>query len=275
MSRLPEITERDQARAQAWLLKHRRPGRPPTPLLTARIAVRRRAARFEQAAGLIMMVGFAGWGFAGIAAGDEPSGLDSGPALLGAFVAGYAVLALGSLAALWYQRRGDRRIGDTLRQRVARPVTPDLRSMLGGWFLAGHTAIYAGGVLAGLAAAVTAPDAAQQAVALVFVVAVLFFAGVAVAVLTDVANRPAVAEDADTLVDDDLLRRQDARSRSSAPYVMALALIAGAFGSDGPMFELMMGYAVVAIPVWFWVVYASCRRHSPAAPPGVPAAVGQ
>jgi hypothetical protein len=256
-----DLTERDLAHAQAWLLRHGRTERPPTPLLTARIAVRRRAARFEQAAMLILLTGSVGWGLAALAAREDPTGTDSKSNLLGAFIAGYAVLALGGLTALWYQRRGDRRLGATLRQRVARPVTPHLRSMLGGWFLAGHAAIYAGGVLAGLAAAATATRTADRDVALVFIVAVLFFAGIVVAVFTDVANRPAVAEDTDTLADDDALRREDARARS-VPYVLALALVAGAAASPGSaMSGLMVGYAVVAIPVWFWATYASCRRR--------------
>lgn len=260
------LTEREQTYAQRWLGRHGAAGREAPPLLAARLAARYRAGWIEAVVvgvALVFLLGHSSWDLATRDWAEQARGegtrqpADSGLAI---FMIVYAVMSVGVLLALRYRRRADRRIGRALPHRVARSSAVDLRQLLGGWFLAAAAVIYGGALLVGgLGLAFgSSPDQAEAAV---FLVATLVFGSFGVAILVDVARRPAVAEDEATLVDDHVLRREDGH-RALTPFLVPFALVAAVHSSSGDgLLAAYLGYAVLSgIVLIVAVVLASQTR---------------
>jgi hypothetical protein len=258
-----------------WLDRHGAVGREATPLLAARLATRYRAQLIEGAVTatvVALLLGYAVWDLATARREAGGGGPDPGMDLLYliTLMVAYAMISAGTLAALWYRRRTDHKLGSTLPCRVARSSAVDLRRLLGGWFLAAAAVTYGGGLLVGGLGLATGATS-DRAVAAGFLVAVLVFGGFGTAVLVDVVRRPAVAEDEPSLVDDDVLRREDGQ-RAITPYLALFAFLAGIHSRSGDgLLAAYLGYAVGAgIILTVATVLASHTRTGAA---GTPVAV--
>jgi hypothetical protein len=159
-----------------------------------------------------------------------------------------------------------RRIGASLRNRVARSSAVDLRAVLGDWFVVAAAVTYGAGLLVGGSSAVLADHARDRAVSVGFVVGLFACAGLGAAVLVQVARRPAIAEDDRSLIEDDTLRREDA-SAAIAPLPAMLAAIAGVGSTEDWQLVAYLGYAAAAALAWaaWWRAAVRMRRSSVAA----------
>lgn len=265
------LARREQAYVRRWLTTHAAPELAASPLVAARIAARLRAAWLEAGAiGVVSatFLGLVGWNL--ITAGPVIGPTGS----LALFGAAYLILAMASVAARWQARRADRRIGRTLRHRVARPAAMSLRSLLGGRLIAAAVVIYGGGLLVGTALALLAGDDTDRRLAAVFGVGVIMFAGLAATVLAEASRRPAIATDELSLHGDDLLRRSDARDQALAPYVACLALVSAAGSTPGselfPVFSLYVAVAMIFFAIAFWDSFRVSYRPARQTPATLP-----
>jgi hypothetical protein len=143
-------------------------------------------------------------------------------------VAGLAAVVLSVLVVrlLVRQRRRaiEREIAATLTRRVAHTVPLKTREIVGVGFMSAAGLVYLGAGLLVLTAA--SPDRKPQAVtAVLFLIAALgVMDGLEVAVI---AHRPALAEDAQSLAIDDVLRTEDARTvlTSLLPVVLSWTVL--------------------------------------------------
>jgi len=257
------MSQRDRrwARARAWLDKHGLRDRDPQPLLVARLEARRRGELIGVGGAIVAVVAYFGWQ-AWRAATEAP--MDAASAdrdfvgRLISMVAGYLLLAVGTLVALGYQRRADQRIAATLRQRVARTNASGARRLLVGWFAVTAIVLYGGGLLVGCTAALVASHPSDRAAATVFVAGVLGYAALGLAVVANVSRRPAIADDEASLLDDELLRREDVR-QALVPYPAMLALVAGVGSHSDGLLLVFVGYALIAAGVWAITSRAATR----------------
>jgi hypothetical protein len=207
-------------RATGWLSKHGLAETGPTPLLTARLAVRRRARVELFALAAVVFV------LAVIAQFLAWYRQESGPrtVLLVSYVA--VVLAFVLLRWLWLRavRRADRRIGAGLTRRVAHPTPPRWQCVLGRGRLITTVVTYAAGGFLLVATAVITSNTQHRVVIAIGLTGLALLAATSGMELTDIMRRPALAEDALSLVVDDTLRAEDAREAAAA--VMPAMLVA-------------------------------------------------
>lgn len=208
--------------ARDWLQGHGLSDGPPTPLLTARLAVRRRArllGSLLQAAfipGAALALTFGGFG------SQRPV-----PVLaLSALVVG--LLLARTLIDAWV-RRVDRRAGAALARRAAHPVQPGWRALLGRPYavLAGGT--FVGAVALGVSALAVGEGTARYAAVVVLVAVVGVGAGEALQ-LRELLARPVVAEDEVSLTADVVMHIEDVRE-SAAPTTLCSLPMVLLFGS--------------------------------------------
>ncbi len=257
--------QRVARRVRAWLVQHGVGDREPTPLLVARLRARddgQRVARIVTFAALFTYI-------FGMIRRDEIDGSSLSPSgVLGTLVATSALgvaLALGIVAALWVQRSADRRIAASLPRRVAHPAAVRLGGLLTGWFVASAIVVHVGGLLAAGAVAILATSPADRAASAVLAGCVIAFAAVGCAIVVEVVRRPAVADDPQSLVDDELLRREDAL-KAVEPVAGVVAVMA-AIGSrsGGSVVAVYLIYSVAALLVWSRAAHAA--THASAGPP--------
>jgi hypothetical protein len=220
---MPTRPETDLRRAAAWLNRHRLTGIAPTPLLAARLAARRRTTA-GLAALLIGIALLAVFTFGRL-------GLDSAEAYrrtATARLVGDVVVVLAAVLARWLWlralRRADRRIGAGLSQRAAHPVPAGWRRVLGGRCLLTAAVLHAGALGVGAAAAVLASTPQDRAMAAVLLAGTAVLAATGAAEVADVVRRPALAQDAQSLAVDDVLRAEDARAIAASPLPAMLAV---------------------------------------------------
>jgi hypothetical protein len=257
------MSQRDRrwARARAWLDKHALRDRDPQPLLVARLEARRRGELIGVGGAIVVVATYFGWR-AWQAVTDPPADAASADrdfveTLAGMSVA-YLLLAVGTLVALGYQRRADRRLAGTLRQRVARTTASGARRLLVGGFAVAAIVLYGGGLLVGCTAALVTSHPSDRAAATVFVAGVLGYAALGLAVAANVSRRPAIADDEASLLDDELLRREDVR-QALVPYPTMLALVAGVGSHSDRLLLVYVGYALTAAGVWAVASRAATR----------------
>lgn len=204
-----KTTDLDQA--GTWLRRHGFTGASPTPLLAARLAVRRRT----QVGAQVMLAAT----IIAVALTYKHSG--PGAAVHGSGRYGLATLVLvmvGLVAARyaldWWVRRTDRQWGERLPRRVTYPVRLGWRTVLGPPRAAITVTAFLGAVALAVRALST-PAAAARYAAVVLLIAVC---GVAVAMLVQlrhVLTRPVVADDELALEADLVMRAQDARDAAT------------------------------------------------------------
>ncbi|MEV0133789.1 hypothetical protein AB0H83_35655 [Dactylosporangium sp. NPDC050688] len=206
--------------AGAWLAGHGLAGVEPTPLLAARLAVRRRA---RLAGDVLLAVFLCGVALAYIS--DLPHG--EGPVRRGPLLALTAmVVALvlaQSLLDRWV-RRADRRAAATLPRRAAHPVRLGWRTLLGRPRAALTLATFAG------AAALAVRGLTEEVAGARFAAVILLIglAGVATSMavqLRHVLTHPTVADDEASLTADVAMRVEDARAVATPSVVWCLPVV--------------------------------------------------
>lgn len=211
--------QEDHAEAGRWLARHGLADAEPTPLLVARLAVRRRAKLADSVLLAAFLIGAAFTHTFGRLIVGESSRL---PLLV------LVALVVGLLTAQWsvgsWVRRVDRRAGARLPRRVAHPVALGWRAVLGRPYAVFAVATYAGAVLLAVSV-LPVPDSTLRAGAIVVLIS-LAGAGVGVILqLRQVLAGPAVAEDEASLTADVIMRVEDARALVTPSLVWCLPAI--------------------------------------------------
>jgi hypothetical protein len=244
------MSDREQFQAGRWLRRHGVHDLALAPLVTARIAIRRRIERFElltyfALAAVITIVALGQAVFTGESEPDQAVAFS-----LIAIGTGYALMNVITGVMFWWQRRDDQRIAHGLRQRVTRAEAPSLATVLGRRNLRSMAVLYGGGILVGAVSMVFATATDDRRLAGVFVAGTTVCLGLSVWLLTDVVRRPAIADDEPSLRVDDLLRCKDA-SRALMPYPAILAAVTAISATDGsPLLWMFLIYAAAAVVAW-------------------------
>jgi hypothetical protein len=245
----------DVQSAEAWLRRHGLGDGPPTPLLTARLAVRRRARLLGSVLSAALIIGAALVQASDLLAIPASGWLGSYQPtkvlVLSAFIVG--LLLIRTLLDAWI-RRVDRRAGVALARRAAHPVQPGWRALLGR-----PHAVFAAGTLAGSfvlgASALAVNEGTARQAAVVLLVAV---AGVGVGAalqLRELLTRPVVAEDEVSLTADVIMRVEDVRESTtpgtlwSLPMVLLFGSAPGWWNAASIGFVLLGLAAYIAVQV--------------------------
>jgi hypothetical protein len=254
MSRNVRASELEIARL--WLAGRRLTDVGPTPMLAARLTVRRRA----RVGGAVLTAAFlCGTALVYVSAlplrsGDDEFGSQRGGALvvLTALVAG---LVLGlSLLDRWV-RRVDQRAGAELPRRAAHSVRPGWRTVLGAPRASLLAITYAGAAALAIATLATRDGAARYA----SLILLIGLCGVAVGTavqLRHVLTHPVVADDEGSLKADFLMRVEDAREVCLPTVVWSLPVVSvfdtglDAWNTGWLVFIVLSVIALVLITAW-------------------------
>jgi hypothetical protein len=257
------VTDRGVARARKWLRGNRLGDVEPSELLVARLEARRRGNRIHVAAALGLIMAMAVWRWIDPSAPEENTVSGIG---LSAFL--YAMVIVALCLGWWYQVRVERRLLPPTRIRSAHPAAASVLDVLGPAHLVAGIVVFGGGLLVGAAGALLAPRPSDRVLALTFLVAVAVLAALGCLALVTVLRRPTVAEDAESILVDDVLRTQDARSALvPLPILVALATASGATPRSWVLWALLAHTAVGAACWLFAELLAGLR-----APRGLAAA---
>jgi hypothetical protein len=209
----------DPTETRRWLARHGLADAEPTPLLSARLAVRWRA----NIVGSLLLAAFL-VGAALTHALTLPADVTSSwPALLvlAALVVG---LLVGQWLLGWWVRRVDRRIGAQLTRRVAHPVELGWSAVLGRPHAVFTVASFAGAVLLAVSVLPIA-DSGLRSGAIVVLISLAGAGAGIVMQLRQVLASPAVAEDEASLTADVIMRVQDVRALVTPSLVWSLPTI--------------------------------------------------
>ncbi|MDG6110008.1 hypothetical protein Daura_20825 [Dactylosporangium aurantiacum] len=210
-------TDGDLRDAGAWLAGHGLGDVEPTPLLAARLAVRRRA---RLAGSILLAVFLCAVALAYVS--SLPDGAGRGPLL--ALTSAVVALVLGqSLLDRWV-RRADRRAAATLPRRAAHPVRLGWRTLLGPPRAALALITYAGAAAMAVRGLVE-PDAGTRFAAVVLLIGLAGVAAAAAVQLRHILTHPTVADDEASLTADVILRVEDAREVATPTAVWSLPVV--------------------------------------------------
>jgi hypothetical protein len=193
-----------------WLAQHGLTGTEPTPLLAARLSVRRQARAIDSLLLATFLIGAA-----------LTHVLGRLPLVLTALV---AALLSGQWLLHGWVLRSDRRAGAQLTRRVAHPVKLGWRAVLGRPYAAFTAATFAGAILLAVST-LTVPDPTLRNGA---VVVLIGLAGTGVGLimqLRQVLTSPAVADNEASLTADVIMRVEDARALVTPSLVWSLPAI--------------------------------------------------
>jgi hypothetical protein len=256
-------TDRGVTRARKWLRGNRLGDVEPSELLVARLEARRKGNRIHLAAGLAFITVMGVWRGIDRSAPDENTVSGIG---LSAFM--YAMFIVALCLGWWYQDRAERRLLPPTRIRTAHPAATSVLDVLGPAHLVAGTVVFGGGLLLGAAGALLAPRQPDRVLALTFLAAVTVLATLGCLALVTVLRRPTVAEDAESILVDDVLRTQDARSAlMPLPILVALATASGTTPGSWVLWALL-AYTAVGAACWLFAELLAGLR----APRGLAAA---
>jgi hypothetical protein len=209
----------DHAEARRWLDRYGLADAEPTPLLTERLAVRRRA----KVAGSRLLAAFL-IGAALIHVSGRPTDVTSSRLRLLMLAALVVGLLAGQWLLGWWVRGVDRRAGARLSRRVAHPVELGWPAVLGLPYAVFTVATFTGASL--LAVSVLPVSDAGLRYGTIVVLIGLAGAGAGVILqLRQVLASPAVAEDEASLTADVIMRVEDARVLVTPSLVWSLPAI--------------------------------------------------
>jgi hypothetical protein len=251
-------TDAEHRQTRRWLDRVGGDELPVTPLLAARIAVRRRTERFMMAGFLAVLAALMGllW-WPGITTGDWETWSVLGlTASAVAAVCAYLVMAAVYLATVSYERAADRNLADTMARPAARSVRMSLRTLLGTQCVVSAVVMHASGAIIAVAVLILATHPGARTTGVVLLVGVLVFASVTAAVLSDITRRPIVVDDEMSMRADGLLRFNAAR-RAVASYF--LVYIVAALTADRPM-DILVEMALPAAIVVAMIASFSFSR---------------
>ncbi|GGP06772.1 hypothetical protein GCM10012278_31970 [Nonomuraea glycinis] len=135
-----------------------------------------------------------------------------------------AGLLLAQSLFYWWVRRVDRRAGAGLSRRVAHPIQPGWRALIGRPNAALMVATFAGATALAVSA-LTTQDSTVWYAALVMLVGLAGVAAGFVMQLRDLLMRPVVAEDEMSLMADVVMRVEDARELTRPTVAWALPMV--------------------------------------------------
>ncbi|MDP9793263.1 hypothetical protein J2S43_001775 [Catenuloplanes nepalensis] len=211
--------------ARLWLAGRGLADVASTPMLAARLTVRRRArvAAALLLAGFLIATALVYVSALPIRTAEDGFGTDQRGALavLTALTAG---LVLGLSLLDRRVRQVDARVGAELPRRAAHSVRPGWRTVLGVPRLALLTTTYAGAAVLAIAALVTRDGAARYA-AVILLIGVCGVAAGTVVQLRHVLTHSVVADDEDSLRADLLMRVEDAREVALPTAVWSLPVV--------------------------------------------------
>lgn len=213
------MRQADREEAGRWLTRHGLAGAEVTPLLAARLAVRRRAKLADSILLAVFLLGAALTHVLALPADVTSSGL---PLLV---LTGLVVVLLVAQWRLgWWVRRADRRAGAQLSQRVAHPVELGWPAVLGRPHAAFAAAAFAGALLLAVSVLPVADPGLRRG-AIVVLIGLAGAAAGLVLQLRRVLASPAVAEDEASLTADVIMRVEDARALVTPSLVWSLPAI--------------------------------------------------
>ncbi|GIH94288.1 hypothetical protein ACFFMN_05875 [Planobispora siamensis] len=234
--------------AGTWLQRHGLGDGPPTPLLTARLAVRGRVRVLDSVLQAVLIIAAS---LAQVAALPKPA--DRSVPVLVLSVLVVVLLLARALLDAWV-RRVDRRAGAALARRATHSMQPGLWTLLGWPYVVLAGATFAGAFALGVSALAVAEGIARHA-AVVLLVAVT---GVALGValqLREILARPVVAEDEASLTADVVMRIEDARESAvptvlwSLPVVLLFGFMSGWWNAASMAFVVLGALAFIAVRV--------------------------
>jgi hypothetical protein len=239
------VDERGIRLARQWLESYDIVGVEPTPLLVARVRTRDRSG--HQAVVGVVVAGLALLLVMAALADAVPAPLSPVVVAVG-FVGTGVLVLLGVWWWLHHSRAVDRRIAATLTRRVASPWATDWRAVVGTRCLASAVVAYGGALLVGAVGVLLADSPLRRAAAVTVLAFSVVVAWLVVAAVVDVLRRPVLAEDAASLVYDELLRTEDARVAldpkvNGVVILMVVVLVAG----QGPLLAVALAYLGVLL----------------------------
>jgi hypothetical protein len=213
------MREAERTEAGQWLARHGLDGTEPTPLLAARLVVRRRAKLVDS----ILLAAF----ILGAALTHVWKGLpDGGSSRLSLLV--LVALAVGMLVGQWliggWVRRVDKRAGARLPRRVAHPAELGWRAVLGRPYAVFTVATYGAALLLAVSV-LSIPDSDLRSGAVVVLIGLAAAAASLIMQLRQVLASPAVAQDEASLTADVIMRVEDARALTTPSLVWTLPAI--------------------------------------------------
>ncbi len=208
----------DLGRAAGWLRRHGFADASATPLLAARLAVRRRTQLATQLvlAAFIIAVALT-------YKHNRQQASAHGFAPYGLLVLTLVVVTLVVTQSVldWRVRRTDRRWGATLARRVTDPVHLGWRSVLGVPRAALAAIAFTGAVVLALRT-LSVPNGAARFAAVVLLIGVCGVAAGMLIQLRHVLTRPVVADDETSLSTDLVMRVEDARHAAMPALLWSL-----------------------------------------------------
>ncbi len=209
------MTGSELDRADAWLARHGLAGASATPALATRLAARDRARRVARLslAGLVtgaLLV----LAYHRLATDRWRGHLPPSRWPLVALAVLVAGLVLLQARLDGWVRRVDRQAAATLSRRAAHQVPLGWRAVLGRPYAVFAAVLFASAAVLA-AGALTVRDATLRYGAAMLLIGLVGVAAGTVVGLRDVLTRPVVAEDADSLTVDLVMRVEDARERSA------------------------------------------------------------
>ncbi|MEV6694965.1 hypothetical protein AB0M35_26165 [Micromonospora sp. NPDC051196] len=212
------MRQADHTETRRWLARHGLADVEPTPLLAARLAVRRRARLADS----LLLAGF----LVGAALTHASRLTYAASSWLPLLV--LTALVVGLLAAQWllgwWVRRADQRAGGQLSRRVAHPVELGWPVVLSRPYAVFTVATFTGAALLAVSVLpVSDPDLRYGAI-----VVLMGLAGTGVGTvmqLRQVLASPAVAEDEASLTADVIMRIEDARALVTPSLTWSLPAI--------------------------------------------------
>jgi hypothetical protein len=213
------MRQADHTETGRWLARHGLADAEPTPLLAARLAVRRRAKLADSLLLAAFLIGaaltHASRGFTDVTSSWLPL------LVLTALVVGMLVTQwlLG-----WWVRRVDQRAGARLSRRVAHPVELGWPALLGRPYAIFTVATFASTFLLAVSV-LPVSDSGLRYGAIVVLIGLAGAGAGIVMQLRQVLAMPAVAEDEASLTADVIMRVEDARALVTPSLVWLLPVI--------------------------------------------------
>ncbi|MEV6159842.1 hypothetical protein AB0L53_56845 [Nonomuraea sp. NPDC052129] len=244
---------------EAWLRQHGLGDGPPTPLLTTRLAVRRRARLLGSVLLAALYIAAALAQATDLMATAASGGLwPARPTLVLALSVSIIGLVLARMLLDARVRRVDRQAGAALARRVAHPVQLGWRTLLGRRYAVLVAGIFAGAFALGVSA-LAVDEGRVRYMGVVLLVAVAG-AGLGVALqLRELLARPVVAEDEVSLTADVIMRIEDARDSNAPSVLLGLPVVLLSGSAPGWWTAASLGFMVLGLAA---IIAAHARTPS-------------